>query len=97
MNLRLLEQSSAFRSVLNMESNVQTPLLKSISASASGFILPLPFFLMGRTWARSDGDREYFSQMLDGQKYWSASTAGQDFGQTALLILAKPDKRAGDD
>ncbi len=96
MNLRVLQQNAGTPAMLSMESEMQNPILKTMTDTYEWVYLAFTILPNGQNLGRSDGkpqtyygDRQYFKQVLSGKPLGQQVLLGKTSKKPAF-ILAKP-------
>jgi len=96
MNLHVLEQNGVTPAIRSMDSDLQNPVLKTMSDTYDWVYLAFTILPNGKNMGRSDGkpqkyygDRNYFKQVIAGRSVGQQVLLGKSSGKPAL-VLAKP-------
>ena len=101
MNLRVLDQNAKSPAIQSMDSDLQNPVLKTITSTYKWIYLAFTVLPDGQNLGRSDGkppkyygDRNYFKQVIKGREVGQQVLLGKTSGKPAF-VLAKSIKSAG--
>ncbi len=93
MNERMLLQNATLPSMQSMEEFSQTKILKTITTFYDWAYLSFTVDSQGNNVARSDGgnltyygDRDYFKQVVEGQKFGRQLLIGKTSGKPAMVL-----------
>lgn len=93
MNQRMLLQNSALQDIRSMQGFRQTPVLEAISKIYDWVYLAFTINPSGDNIGRSDGkelrpygDREYFKQVINGNRFGQQVLIGKTSGEPALIL-----------
>jgi len=96
MNLSAIEQNAKTPAILSMDSDLQNPVLKSMTDTYKWVYLAFTVLPNGQNLGRSDGkatryygDRNYFKQVVEGKEIGQQVLIGKTSKKPAF-ILAKP-------
>ncbi len=93
MNERMLLQNASLPTMQSMEGMAQTEILKTIITQYDWAYLAFTVDSKGNNVARSDGksmtyygDREYFKQVVEGQRFGRQLLIGKTSGEPAMVL-----------
>lgn len=96
MNERMLKQNASLDSMLSMQADQQTPILKTIINYYDWSYLAFTVDMQGENISRSDGkklkyygDRSYYKQVIEGKAIGRQVLIGKTSGKPAMVLSAR--------
>jgi methyl-accepting chemotaxis protein len=102
MNQRMLLQNAELREMSSMQAEQQNPILQSMSKHYEWAYLAFSVDVDGKNVGRSDGkkvtyygDRDYFKQVIAGERFGKQVLIGKTSGKPALILSTAINDNSG--